>query len=112
MSNRFRHVYLAGPVAFQDWDKATGWRQAATKVLAKHDIVAVNPLRGVKKDKWVKNSVLPEVGVSAEMIYRRDKADVMSCDAVLLHMPSKISHGSLIELGWASACNIPVVCTT
>jgi nucleoside 2-deoxyribosyltransferase len=115
-----KKVYLAGPISITTYDGATEWRIAAAKFLRKHNVEALDPMRGKAylkdmaaggvlndsydqlNDKYAKQECPLSTG---KAITRRDHWDVRSCDIVLFNLgDAKVpSIGSMIELGWASA---------
>jgi nucleoside 2-deoxyribosyltransferase len=115
-------VYLAGPISGCTWDEATDWRDEARNQLLRSGIKAVSPLRakvylrecGPIKDHYNDDDI--DVDAFTNMstprgITTRDRFDCTRCDVVLVNLldTERISIGTMIELGWADANNIPVV---
>ena len=97
-------VYLAGPIANYDRQKAKAWRQEFTDLMPEH-IQVFSPLRDAYD--------LPSTPYSGQGIFSRKSvtfnsmADVRQCDAMVINFEDapNPSQGTLIELGWASAWN-------
>lgn len=109
-------VYLAGPISGSLHCEATDWRDGVAIELARRGVETVSPMRG--KD------ALKSVGViegsyeggdpfaKQAGIIARDRNDVRTCDVILVNllpMGTRVSIGSIIELGWADAFRIPIV---
>ena len=105
-------VYLAGPITGLTYGSATDWRQSAGLYLAQFGIVALSPMRG-------KDFILRRLGATATMgqtyedaplstqrgIVARDTFDIKRADVVLFNLlgAERVSIGSMVEYGWASA---------
>lgn len=112
-------VYLAGPVTGLSWDEATTWRTKATRELKQWGIHCYSPLR----DKpHLKNSKAigafddaPTTGGHYTDISRyitaRNRHDCLTADIVLMNLlkAKRISIGTMIEVGWADAGEIPLI---
>lgn len=116
-------VYLAGPIAGQSYDGATGWRDFAIADLAAAGIKGLSPMRA---KEYLKN-VERDVGFSATCeeyghlsplsgprgIMTRDRFDATRCDVLLVNLlgATKVSIGTMMELAWADLRRTPsVVC--
>jgi len=111
-------VYLAGGIAGLVGDDAMNWRLLARSRLAAHGIEAVDPLRA-------KEALSGMARISTDFhdyenkgpfftsrgIMTRDFNDVKRCDALLVNMLGleKPSLGTIMELAWAYALQIPAV---
>lgn len=99
-------VYLAGPIT-EDRGDREDWRDEATTVLALDQIDAKSPKPLLRYTE--------EYGVApldAETILTvRDFWFATKCDVVLANFENstKASIGTCIELGWASASEVPIV---
>lgn len=110
-------VYLAGPIGGLTWEQATEWRNDVSKQLRPHGIQCFSPLRG---DNFVKDSkgILPwqfpenHNGIAyVKAILGRDHNDVQNCDMMLVNLVhcTRVSIGTMVEFGWASAYKKPIV---
>ncbi|MDE1849019.1 MAG: nucleoside 2-deoxyribosyltransferase [Nanoarchaeota archaeon] len=107
-------VYLAGPIDGETYNECTEWREYAIKELSYHGITGLSPMRA--KD-FLKDHPLMREGISDSVLTTdgaitiRDMWDVRRCDAVLFNLlkAKKVSIGTMIEYGWASAFNKPII---
>lgn len=127
MQNR---VYLCGPISGLTADGAREWRGAAEHLL-KHKfdtelygrrmavgdrpVTVLSPMRFKSK---LPAGALPPEGFNDlgplytnRGIFGRDRNDVRTSDVILAYFAGaeRVSIGSVMELGWADAWNIPVV---
>lgn len=108
-------VYLSGPIAGLNYDGATNWRDAVRAELHDFGIVGLCPMRGKEflRDRKGGISTAPLIHAQAtdSAITTRDRRDTQSADMVLVNIlgATKISIGTMIELGWADAARVPVV---
>lgn len=110
------HVYLAGPMTGQLPEEARVWRVWAAFQLRREGVEARSPLRAKPsiepgatsridcnasgKGLWVSDSALTD----------RDRNDCTTADAILMCLNgASVSVGTMIELGWADAYNIPII---
>lgn len=111
-------IYLSGPITDCSYDGCIAWRQLAYNLLhtefdlldpmrvksflANEEVVRFHPSHG---DIHPLSSL---VGIST-----RDNLDCQRCDAMLLYLDSspesQQSIGSMIEFGWVTARNKPVI---
>lgn len=93
-------VYLAGPISGCDHELIMGWRKQAIERLAKEEIIGLCPIDVTASDMDIK-----------EIAIIRDKMDVERCDAVLMNLTGapRVSIGTMVELGWASALGKPII---
>lgn len=126
MTNR---VYLCGPISGLNVAAAQDWRDKAEFAL-QHREISYSPGRWRKRDTFIQvlspmrfKSKLPAGPLPPEGftdlgplytnrgIFGRDRNDVRTSDVVLANFvgSERVSIGSMIELGWADAWNIPVV---
>jgi len=103
-----KHVYLCGAITSNPytWE----WRKAAEEWFDDRGMSTLNPLRG----KMVQN--IDGLGfnsnIPAKHFVPRDLSDVENCDAVLcnlLFIPDRQMIGSLMEIGAATALEVPFV---
>jgi nucleoside 2-deoxyribosyltransferase len=107
-------VYLAGPITGLSWGNATDWRDHARTSLAKNGINGLSPLRA--KDYLAKEDAIAVqydnyVMSTGKGITTRDRWDCLRCDALLVNLigAKKVSIGTMMELGWASAAHKPII---
>lgn len=118
-------VYLAGPISGCNYAGSTNWRDRAKAHLAAHDILGLSPMRGkeyleaIASDKpftcdgdayAVQGPLSTNRGITT-----RDRWDATRCDVLLVnfaptHGTSYYSLGTVMEIAWADAKRIPIVC--
>lgn len=114
-------VYLAGPIAGQDYIGATAWRLWATQRLADSGIKGLSPMRA----KEYLRDVQGDVGFSATCeeyghlsplsgprgIMTRDRFDATRCDVLWVNLlgAKKVSIGTCMEIAWADLKRTPIV---
>lgn len=105
--------YLAGPITGCSFDNASDWRE---DVKGKLDpsIAGMSPLRGKKYLAQESNILHSYEGIalsSAKGITARDFNDCRRSDAVLVNFlgAETVSIGTVMEIAWAKAFNIPTV---
>jgi nucleoside 2-deoxyribosyltransferase len=106
-------VYLAGPIAGCTENEAKDWREGVSQRLLRHNIMGISPLRcepAVNGKYDVVSSGDPRFG-TAQAIGSKNEFDARNCDMILAYLPTK-SIGTVIELGWGKALNIPVILVT
>lgn len=119
MTNR-GSIYLCGPMTGLNLKEAKyGWRQDVHSVLRKSGIACYSPLRHLRPEEMEEpemTSMNPNgAGVCAQSTPRglteRDRFDVLRADLIFCNLlgATRISVGSMIELGWADANRIPIV---
>jgi nucleoside 2-deoxyribosyltransferase len=103
-------IYLAGPIAGQTFDEAAlGWRKTARLYLENRNYEVRCPLRG--KEHLAGYGVLGKQGyddhplTTAQAVIKRDYKDVSDSHIILMNLlpGDKVSIGTMVELGWASA---------
>lgn len=114
-------VYLAGSISGLTYKQASEWREKVKERLQEFGIKCLSPLRadvhlrnheGLLDDKQSISSSSPALAMSTERgVVERDKYDATRCSVLFLNLlgSKKISVGSMIEIGWANANNIPIV---
>ena len=120
-----KSVYLAGSISGLTYTQATGWRRDVREELSKYGIKCLSPLRA---EVYLRNheGLLNDYQQPAELekagcqvmamstqrgVFERDKFDCTRCSIIFVNLlgMKKISIGTIIEIGWADANNIPVV---
>ena len=112
-------VYLAGPISGCSYGGCTEWRDGIIQALAVYDIKGLSPMRG--KDYLSYLTDISADGKDYEAlsplstsrgVMTRDRFDTQRCDVVLLNLlgASRVSIGSMIEVGWADSVRTPIVC--
>lgn len=107
-------VYLAGPILALTYDECTEWRQQAIIELRKYGITGLSPMRGkefLREHKGPLTKDVVHMLTTDSAITIRDKWDVKQSDAVLFNLlkAPKVSIGTVVEYGWASAFDKPIV---
>ncbi|HYD07505.1 MAG TPA: nucleoside 2-deoxyribosyltransferase [Reyranella sp.] len=113
-----KKVYLAGPITGLDYKGATDWRDEAITKL--QPIAGMSPMRG--KD-YLRNlasmphksdelAAIGHVLSSSRGIMTRDRYDCTTCDVLLVNFlgAQRVSIGTVMEVAWADANRIPIVC--
>lgn len=116
-------VYLAGPITGLDHAGATDWRKAVIADLATAGIKGLSPMRGKEYmshvteftsdgDQYEKLYGVRNVMSTNRGIMTRDRFDATRCDATLVNFmgATRVSIGTVMEIAWADAHRIPVVC--
>lgn len=121
-------AYLAGPISGCSFNGCTNWRDYVIGRLPP-EIQGLSPMRGktylqgldkisthvserhaLNEDSKVKH--LSQVMSGSRGIMTRDFNDCRRSDVILvnLHGADKVSIGTVMEIAWAKAFNIPVIC--
>lgn len=110
-------VYLAGGITGLSFKEASEWRDHARERLWDFSggrIVAYDPLRF--KDYLADETELADtyarnIMSSQRSIYARDRLDVSRSDLVLVNLLNapRVSIGTVMEIAWADAWDIPCV---
>jgi nucleoside 2-deoxyribosyltransferase len=108
-------IYLAGPIGGLTYNDAVNWRDQVTIELEPFGIECLSPMRG--KDYLRNESLLKGTGYDDTLlsnnraIVTRDRMDVTNSDAILMNLvgASKVSIGSMVELGWADSHRVPTI---
>ena len=106
-------LYLAGPITGSSFEAVTQWRDLFIEIVG-DELDCYSPLRD--KDYLSQESSLASdysdyLLSSQAGIMTRDHFDVKNCDAVVLNLlaATKISIGSMIEVGMAFAYRKPLI---
>ncbi|GAJ25029.1 unnamed protein product [marine sediment metagenome] len=107
-------VYLAGPILGLNYKKCTDWREYAINELLKDGITGLSPMRAkefLKKYSELVDRASKHVLNTDSGIATRDMWDVRRSGIVLFNLldSKQVSIGTMIEYGWASAFNKPIV---
>lgn len=113
MKNNFL-VYLAGPITGLDFRGATSWRDQVNVELSDTSIRTLSPMRGKQyllNELSIADHYESQVMSTLKAINTRDYYDVRRADAILVNVlgAKKVSIGTVMEIAWARAFNIPVV---
>lgn len=106
-------VYLCGPITGLSYEGATDWRGKFRQFVSPA-ITLLSPMRG--KDYLVKETSIAhsyeDIPLSsARGIITRDYFDCKRCDLLVANLlgAKTVSIGSVMEIAWAKAFQIPVV---
>jgi hypothetical protein len=106
--------YLAGPIAGLDFAGGQSWREYVMSKLPQ-EIRGISPLRakgerlvrvGIINDSYEDNPL-----TSAKGINTRDRFDCTRADCIIMNLlgASKVTIGTMIEIGWADAARRPII---
>ena len=111
-------VYLAGPISGQTFNECTNWRDEIKKELENRTgglIVGYSPMRGkayLSKEDKIKDSYSNHTMSSINGINVRDYNDCKTAAAIFVNFlgcGTKVSIGTVMEIAWARAFQIPIV---
>ena len=107
------HVYLAGPIVGLSFDDSVNWREQFIQGLPP-EIVGLSPLRGkdyLEQERTMQASYAHHELSSARGLTARDFNDVKRSDLVIANLSGtgKVSIGTVMEIAWAKAFQIPVI---
>jgi nucleoside 2-deoxyribosyltransferase len=114
-----KQVYLAGPITGLDYAGATDWREYAIKYLHDVGIQGLSPMRGKAYLQNLKvisghGKEYLHMGVLSrpESVLTRDYYDATRSDVVLVNLLGAkiISVGTVMEIAFAHAARVPIVC--
>lgn len=115
-------VYLAGPITGCAYGECTNWRDGVKQHLedvSNGRIEGYSPLRSkeyLKDEKTIKDFYPDTFSVMSTQrgIYTRDRYDCKTSDLVLVNMLGAkiVSIGTVMEVAWADAWDIPIVYVT
>ncbi len=99
--NKQRSVYLSGPMTGCSFQEANDWRVTAAHIFGSYDIETLSPMRGEHGSE----------PMHPRTMTARDRMDLKGSDLVLMNLldATRVSIGSMIELGWADLLQIPVI---
>lgn len=109
-------VYLAGPITGLTYNGCTEWRAQVRDTVPAH-IKTLSPLRGKQRLREITNGgpILDNYPdnplTTAKGITTRDQNDVRRSDAILVNLlgTKTVSIGTVMEIAWAKAYNVPVI---
>ncbi len=109
-----KKVYLAGPISGYSYKEVNDWREYVKEHLDDVGISAYSPMRGkvyLSKEEEIQDSYSNHTMSSIDAINIRDYNDVKTSDAILVNFldSKKVSIGTVMEIAWARAFQIPVV---
>ncbi len=110
-------VYLAGPITGVSYGECTEWREKVKEMLDEN-ILTLSPMRGKQfikersKGMGIAMAYEDSPLASNKGINTRDYNDVRRADAIFVNFlgAEKVSIGTVMEIAWARAFSIPVVC--
>ena len=113
-------VYLAGPITGFSYTDVTGWRDKASKALAKMGISAYSPMRGKEQmagftDIGHGDDTLTEgIPTNSRGVMVRDHFDCTKADVVIAYLPESKwpSIGTCMECAWSYDRGIPLIVIT
>lgn len=114
-----RIVYLAGPITGLSFAGCTDWREHARNELAAVGIDGFSPMRA--KDALKHLPILSGTGeeyahltvlATQRGVMTCDRFDCTRCDVLLVNLlgAKAVSIGTVMEIAWADAERIPIVC--
>lgn len=106
-------AYLAGPISGCSFEGATDWRDKIIQLLP-DEIVGLSPMRGkhyLQEVKKIGDSYEDIALSSARGIFTRDFNDCRRSDVLIVYLlgAEKVSIGTVMEIAWAKAFNVPVI---
>lgn len=114
-----KRVYLSGPISGLTYDQGVTWRKHVSRMLSSCGIRGVDPMRsheflrsmGVIEDKHAQEGHPLSYLVSDEFIGTRDAHDTMNSDVCFVNLlgATRISIGTVLEIGMAHAARVPIV---
>lgn len=117
-----RYIYLAGPITGCTENEAKDWRQMAKDTLThiSPNLIGVSPLRCEPciGETYSSSYEDPRFGTE-KAISAKNWFDTKMADMVLAYLPRvkfeegmRESMGTILEIGWASGKDIPVITVT
>ncbi len=111
-------VYLAGPISGCSYRECTDWREGVLTELAAVGIQAASPMRA--KNYLAKLTTISATGQeytsmsplsTPRGVITRDRFDTQRADLVLVNLlgATRVSIGTMIELGWADSVKTPTI---
>lgn len=109
-------VYAAGPISGLSYEGATHWRDLLATRLAP-EIEVISPMRAkeyLENEISIAHSYDASILSCPKGIVTRDRFDTQRASAVVMNVlgASKVSIGTMIELGWADSARVPVIMVT
>jgi hypothetical protein len=111
-------VYLAGPISGCTFGECTDWREEMKARLLPKGITCWSPMRA--KGYLAKLATISATGQeyvsmsplsTPRGVITRDRFDTQRVDVVLMNLlgATKVSIGSMIEMGWADSVRTPII---
>lgn len=109
-----RTVYLAGGITGLNYGETTTWRDEAKQKLYHKNLEGLSPMRGkefLASEEKIRQTYVDVLQGSPAWINTRDYNDVRRADALLVNFlgATKVSIGTVLEIGFAKALNKPIV---
>jgi len=105
-------VYLAGPITGQSYAQAVYWRTTAAETLA-GVADCLSPMRGKYhlRDETTIKMFYEDYKANPSAILFQDRFDVNRADVIFANCQgaAQVSIGTILEIGWATAQNKPVI---
>lgn len=106
-------AYLAGPITGLSFNDCVNWREYFINRLPP-EIIGLSPLRGkdyLEHEQEIQSDYAHVVLSSERGITTRDYNDVKRSDVVIVNLlgANKVSIGTVMEIAWARAFQIPVI---
>lgn len=106
-------IYLAGGISGLSYDESVAWREYA-KSRFLPNIIGLSPMRGksyLAQEKSIGDHYSDTLLSTARAITTRDHFDTKRADLLLINLLNapKVSIGTMIEIGWASAYRVPII---
>lgn len=107
-------AYLAGPITGCSYGEATDWRDEVIQNLDPR-IEGMSPLRGktyLEEEESIDAEYEANVLSCARGIMSRDHNDCKRADLLIVNLlgAKSVSIGTVMEIAWAFAYRIPVIC--
>lgn len=108
-------VYLAGPITGLSYDGACTWRDTVAAACSEEGVKAYSPMRAKEALEDVSDLSAwdyPDDGpLSSRAMVKRDLSDVRRADVLLVNLigATRVSVGTMVEIGYAHALNIPII---
>lgn len=107
-------VYLAGPITGLSYGGANEWRDAFAEQLEARGVRGLSPMRGksyLDHEERIWDSYEDSLLSSQKSIVTRDRNDATTCDLLVVNLlgATRVSIGTMVELGWADAHRVPIV---
>jgi nucleoside 2-deoxyribosyltransferase len=108
-------VYLAGPISGHSYGNVTNWREYSKEYLKDNGILGFSPMREkhyLSEENKIQDSYSQHTMSSITGINVRDYNDTKTSDAILVNLldsGQRVSIGTVMEIAWARAFQIPVV---
>lgn len=113
-------IYLAGPISGCSFKEASVWREWFANRLAfvaeeeGTNYKCYSPLRFksyLNEETAIEDEYVNTTLSNQKAIFGRDRNDVFTCDLMVVNLlgTDKVSIGTMMEIAWADAKNIPIL---